>query len=132
MSNILNPAHYMKVGDTLPVLRRELLDVDSEPVDLSQATQVLFYMWFAFGPKTQPVNQERADEIPDTFVKINGKPAEVEADNVTARYIWEDEDVDEPGQFLGKFTAFFPGGAKLSFPDRGWIPIYLAEPTGEL
>lgn len=132
MSTILNPAHYMKVGNRLPVLRRELLDVDSQPVDLSQATQVLFYMWFEFGPKTQRVNQERADEIPNTFVKVNGKPAVVEADNVTARYEWEAADVDEAGSFVGMFTAFFPGGLELSFPDRGWIPIYFTDPVGEL
>jgi len=130
--SILNPAHYMTVGSTLPVLRRELLDVDSEPVDLSQAIQVLFYMWFAFGPRTEPISQERADEIPDTFIKIDGKLVIVEEDDRTARYEWDDVDVDESGQFLGRFKAFFPGGKTLSFPSRGWIPIYITEPTGEL
>jgi len=132
MGTLLNPAHRLRKGNTLPVLRREMLDVDSQPVDVSQATQVLFYMWFAFGPKTQPVNQERADEIADTFVKIDGKPAVVEPDGFTVRYEWESEDVDEAGQFRGEFRAFFPGGAELSFPDGGWIPVYITEPTGEL
>jgi len=132
MSTILNPAHYMKVDDTLPPLRRELLDANAQPVDVSSATQVLFYMWWQFGPSTVPINQERADEVPDSFNKIDGKPAEVEDDGVTARYNWEAVDTDQPGSFFGKFVAFFPGGGTLSFPDRGWIPIYFTDPVGEL
>ena len=116
MSTILNPAHFMKKGDALPVLRRELLDTNGDPVDLSQATQVLFFMRREYAKKSDPN-------------KIDGVAAVVEPDNVTARYEWDTGagDTDTPGTYKGEFVAFFPGGDELTFPDQGWIPIRIAD-----
>lgn len=85
--------HYLRVGDRLPKLRRQLVDANGAAIDLTAST-VAFRMW----PQTGGA------------LKINnGACAIVDAATGVVEYSWAAIDTDTAGTFLGEFEITLAG-----------------------
>lgn len=102
------PDFWMKQGDTGPVLRRQMVDADGEPVDLTGATDVEFHMR-AEGGTVATINAA-ADPDPDQGTY----PGYIE-------YQWVDGDTDTAGVFEAEFQATLSDGTIVTFPNRGYL-----------
>lgn len=105
----------MGQGDTLPSLRT-ILRLGADPVNLTGATVEFLFLPIGGGPSK------------GGLCVIN--------DPLTAdvQYDWAAGDTASAGVYNAKFEATFPGGKKMSFPNRGYrrleITADIAEPTG--
>jgi len=100
----------LKRGDTVPALRRTLLNAIDDPVDLTNA-DVSFHM-------RQKGRDDAAVDAAATVVNASG--GEVE-------YRWEDGDTDEAGVFLAEFEVTYADGSVETFPNTDNILIRINE-----
>jgi hypothetical protein len=100
------PSFWMKQGDTGPVLRKQMLDADGDPVDLTGATDVEFHMRLE-GATTAAVNAA-ADPDPDQGTNTG-----------YIEYQWIEADTATPGTYEAEFQATLADGTIVTWPNRG-------------
>lgn len=99
---------YIKEGDREPWLTATLVDENEEPVDLTSAVAVKFFM-------IKP---------PGTTPKVNGLAASVvDATEGRVKYEWGATDTDTPGDYDGEFEVEWSSGTKTTFPNFRFIQI---------
>lgn len=104
--------HYLRVGNRLPKLRRQLLDGAGAAIDLTAAT-VTFRMWPQTGGSLK-VN--------------NGACAVVDAATGVVEYSWEAADTDTEGTFLGEFEITLGGlGQTVPADPRNNVIVQIAK-----
>lgn len=107
----------IKRNDLLPVLEAILKDANDNPVDLTDATDVVFHM---------------REEDGETL-KIDGVAGTFGANRATGKviYAWRwldpDFDTDTSGLFLAEFEVTWTGGKIQTFPSRGYISIQIVD-----
>lgn len=104
-------AFQIKENDLLPALNATLSDANG-PVDLSEATEVLFVMNERLGGTTKVEGACVVVQVGDGTDGSKGK----------VRYDWVDGDTDTPKTYKGEFEADF-GGKKLTFPNTSYLDI---------
>lgn len=101
----------IKQGDRLPSLTATLYDANNAVVDLSSGvTGVTFSM------RRRP---QRAATITNEDAVI------VDAETGQVRYDWAAGDTATAGDFEGEFTVNYTSGQSLTFPNFGYIGIYI-------
>ena len=106
----------IKRNDLLPTLEAILKDADGNPVDLTDATDVVFHM--------------REEE--GAGLKIDGVAASFDANPATGKviYAWRtngNKDTDTSGLFLAEFEVTWTGGKIQTFPSQGYISIQIVD-----
>ncbi len=106
----------IKRNDLLPVLEAILKDADDNPVDLTDATGVVFHM--------------REEET--AGLKIEDGSASIDSNPQTGKvsYPWVSngvKDTDTSGLFLGEFEVTWTGGKIQTFPSQGYISIQIVD-----
>lgn len=103
----------VRQGDTAQTLTSTLTDADDNPVDIAGAT-VTFTMGPIAGGDAK-VNAAAASN------DQNGDGSDGSTGNVS--YTWAAADTNTAGLYLGAWEVTFAGGAKLSFPNGGYLLI---------
>ena len=100
---------YIKQNDLLPVLEANLQDINWTPVDLSNASNIVFHL----------------REENDATLKIEDGVVVIDANPKTGKvtYSWINTDTDTNGLFLGEFEVTWAGAKKQTFPSVGYISI---------
>ncbi len=107
----------IKRNDLLPLLEAILKDADDNPVDLTDATGVVFHM---------------REEDTETL-KIDGVDGAIDSNPQTGKvsFVWRwldpDFDTDTSGIFLGEFEVTWTGGKIQTFPSQGYISIEIVD-----
>ncbi len=106
----------IKRNDLLPVLEAILKDANNEPVDLTDATGVVFHM-----------REEEGEAL-----KIDGVAGTFGANRATGKviYAWVSngtKDTDTSGLFLGEFEVTWTGGKIQTFPSKGYITVEIVD-----
>ena len=106
----------IKRNDTLPTLLVNIIDrgclYEKRSFDLSGVASVTFSM----------LNTDC------DYHKISLKPASVFCiSGGTLQYIWDPEDTNESGNYLGEFELNFIDGGKMSIPQMGGINIKIVD-----
>ncbi|MFC6717903.1 hypothetical protein ACFQGT_09710 [Natrialbaceae archaeon GCM10025810] len=102
----------IKQGDTSPALEATLRDGSGLPIDLTDATVEL------------RVRDEHGE------VHINSSAfVEPEEDGVVV-YEWKPEDTARPGIFRGEWHVTFEDGSVETFPNSGYLSIYVVDGIG--
>ena len=106
----------IKRNDLLPVLETVLKNAADQPVDLTDATGVVFHM--------------RQEET--ALLKIEDGSAAIDANPQTGKvsYAWTsngEKDTDTSGIFLGEFEVTWTGGKIQTFPSKGYISIEIVD-----
>src|SRR5262245_21413548 len=95
---------YMKRGDVLPALTATLQDADGVPVDLTEATAVVFTM-------------VAVDAAPGAAPKVGRRPGTIgDAPGGRVSYPWALGDTDTAADFYGEFEASW-GASAETFPN---------------
>lgn len=106
----------IKRNDLLPVLEAILKDADDKPVDLTDATGVVFHM-----------REEETETL-----KIDGIDGTFDSNRTTGKvsFAWRtngNKDTDTSGIFLGEFEVTWTGGKIQTFPSQGYISIEIID-----
>lgn len=106
----------IKRNDLLPTLEAILKDADDNPVDLTDATGVVFHM----------------REEDTNLLKIEDGPTNIDANPQTGKVIfpWRtngNKDTDTSGLFLGEFEVTWTGGQIQTFPSKGYISVEIID-----
>jgi hypothetical protein len=106
----------IKRNDTLPNLIVNVIDrgclYEKQSFSLSGVTGVTFSM----------LNTDC------DYHKISLKEAQIQCvSGGTIQYIWDPEDTNESGNYLGEFELTFTGGGKMSIPQIGGINIEIVD-----
>lgn len=103
---------YIKTGDTRPLLEKQLLDRDGDPVNLTGAA-VVFIM------------------SQDGVLKVNrGSCSLVDAATGQAAYTWQAADTDTAGDYDGEFEVTFSPGVIQTFPNPRKLRIVVTDDLG--
>ncbi|HQQ75712.1 MAG TPA: BppU family phage baseplate upper protein [Thermoanaerobaculia bacterium] len=107
--------HFMGQGDLLPEIYADLTDGNGNPLDLTTATAVLFYMDLETGAH-----------------KIDGVPGAVVGDPTLGRvrYVWTGTDTDTSGVHRAQFRVTFPTALPASFPNDDYIYVWITPKVG--
>lgn len=97
----------IKQNDQLPELTVTLSDAQSQTIDLTSATSVLFIM----NVKGSSVN------------KVNSAAEIVDADGGIVKYVWLEGDTDTAGNFTGEFQVTYSDDRIETFPNAKYIQI---------
>ena len=101
-----------KRGDTRQAIKGTLIKPNGTPDDLTDAT-IMFVMKGQRRGSSVIINKE-AD--------IVGNPEEG-----VVLYAFDDEDLEEAGNFLAEFKATYPDGRRETYPKSGYINIRIEE-----
>ena len=106
---------YIGLDDLLPVVQEYLKNDDGSPIDMTNATSVLFYLWrFDSGARIDVVNG-----VAGTFLdKPNGK----------VQYAWALGDTATTGEHQRRWKVIFPGPKPISCPNdrtKGY-PVFVS------
>jgi hypothetical protein len=106
----------MKRNDTAPVLRRQLVDGNGDPADLTGA-EVLFNM----RPSRKGLE-----------LVIDGVACSIDVDPTTgfATYEWVPADTETAGRYLAEFQVTFVNEKVETFPNDSYIRIKIVEDLG--
>lgn len=105
------PAYFLKTGDDGLTIRTICRDADNAAVNISGAT-VEFHM--------SPINGSGTPAIDAEAVNENGTATGQVAYTFTAP-------VGTAGAYLGEFEVTYAGGAIQTFPNGGYIYIFVSE-----
>lgn len=109
--------HYWTVGDSLPPLRGTATDGDGNPVDLTTATGVHFFLREKNGTAVVMSGAGQVWGTP-TAGGLEFKPGNGDIPTV-------------PGKYEGEFEITFASGDVLTFPNRKpKIPVVITEQIG--
>jgi len=103
----------IKRNDLLPILEAILRDANENPVDLTDATGVVFHMREEAGA---------AMKITDGLAAIGSNPA---AGQVS--YAWQTDETDTSGIFLAEFEVTWTGGKIQTYPSKGYISVEVVD-----
>ncbi len=109
LAGMSSDSFVIKQGDTLPALRRTLLNSDGTPIDLTSATAVRFHMI----ESGTPMIDEAAVVVPP------------EVDGVV-EYPWAAGDTDTAGVFQAEFEVTFAAGTVITVPNDRFMQVRIA------
>lgn len=105
-----NVDFFIKEGDRNPPLEAIVIDANGDPIDLSTATAIRFFM---INPgETTP----KVDGSAMTKVTPPGTDGRV-------RYEWGVDDTDAYGDYDGEIEVEWSNNTKTTFPNHGFIRI---------
>lgn len=108
-------AFIIKQGDTSPSIAYTLYHPDGETkVNVTGAT-VKFIL---------------ATEATLGTPKVKADAAIVDAVNGEVRYDWSDGDTDAHGEFVAEWEVTFQSGKVETYPNRGFIPVFIPQAAG--
>ena len=97
-----NADFVLVAGDTLPILKAQLLQHDKSPIDLSTADSVVF-------------NYRKKDT--DPYIQIAATVTDAPFGRVEV--VWGAGDTTTPGTYKARFKVTYPGPKVLSVPNQG-------------
>ena len=107
-------AFYIGQNDTASPIKRDLKDAFGSPVNLTGAN-------VKFSMRVKPAGT----------VKVNGATATiVTAGTGRVHYTFTASNTDTAEQFVGEFEVTFSGGEVQTYPNRGYIPIFVQDDIG--
>ena len=114
---------WIKVGDTLPIIRSVVKDEDGVPIDIQDA-DVSFALRMIRGLDPVFVNVASNDQVTDGLDGSRGKVS----------YAWDSLDTIEagPGGFYGEWRVVFVGDAQFTAPDDGNVKIAILDNLGNV
>jgi hypothetical protein len=100
-----------KQGDTRTALRAQLLDGEGNPVDLTDS--LVYFRMSEFTNSTTRINRQ-------ALVQENGE----------VWFVFEKDEVSQPGIFKAEFHVEYPDGRKEVFPNSGYIKVTIEPSVG--
>ena len=107
-------AFYIGQNDTASPIKRDLKDAFGSPVNLTGAS-------VKFSMRVKPAGT----------VKVNGATATiVTAGTGRVQYTFTASNTDTADSYEGEFEVVFAGGEIQTYPNRGYIPIFVQDDIG--
>lgn len=107
------PDITLKRGDTTPALDAQLFGSDGNPVDLTDAVRVRFIVVDAKGTK-----------IIDSDAQVSSAP------EGRVRYLWQQGDTDNVGNYRAEFEVTFADGRVGTYPNDRYLNIRILPDLG--
>lgn len=101
---------YIKRGDRLPTLARQLKWQDETPIDLTGCTVT----WKMVDKKTRAV-------------KVNAAATIVSAAEGRVEYDWQVVDTNAAGHFEGEWQITYPDARRLTVPNMNFVTVHVVD-----
>lgn len=104
---------YIKRGDRLPTLARQLKWQDETPIDLTGCT----VRWKMVDKKTRSV-------------KVSAAASVVSAVDGRVEYDWQSSDTDVSGHYDGEWQITYPDTKRLTVPNLNFVTVHVVDSLG--
>jgi|APHM01.1.fsa_nt_gi hypothetical protein len=104
----------IKKGDTSPSLEATLINPDGSPAALSLAEDVEFHLGSIEDGKIV------TDDTSGNVSILNEEKGKVQ-------YNWTDNDTEKTGVFEAEFVVNFSNGKEQTYPNNGFIKVYVRQ-----